>query len=92
MTMLGALAFLAMHSIDLNIHAQVAIAALAGLPPLVLTDGAGAHSQQSLGTMIFGDLAVATVLPLGVIHPVYALVKNLENRCFQSAEPEWPRN
>ena len=130
LAMLGALAFLAIRSIDLNIYAQVglvtliglaakngilivevaeqkleqglsiteaavqsaesrlrpilmtAIAALAGFLPLVVANGAGAHSQQSLGTVIFGGLVVATVLSLGVVPPVYVLVKNLEQRLF----------
>ena len=30
------------------------------------------------GTVIFGGLVVATVLSLGVVPPVYVLVKNLE--------------
>ena len=131
LAMLGALAFLAMRSIDLNIYAQVglvtliglaakngilivevaeqkleqglsiteaavqsaesrvrpilmtAIAALAGFLPLVVANGAGAHSQQSLGTVIFGGLVVATVLSLGVVPPVYVLVKNLEQHLFK---------
>ena len=41
---------------------------------------AGAHSQQSLGSRIFGGLVVATVLSLGVVPPVYVLVKTLEQR------------
>ena len=61
---------------------MTAIAALAGFLPLVVANGAGAHSQQSLGTVIFGGLVVATVLSLGVVPPVYVLVKNLENRLF----------
>ena len=32
--------------------------------------------------MIFGGLVVATVLSLGVVPPVYVLVKNLEQRLF----------
>ena len=60
----------------------LAIAALAGFLPLVVANGAGAHSQQSLGTVIFGGLVVATVLSLGVVPPVYVLVKNLEQRLF----------
>ena len=131
LAMLGALTFLAIRSIDLNIYAQVglvtliglaakngilivevaeqklkdglsttdavvasaesrlrpilmtAIAALAGFLPLVVANGAGAHSQQSLGTVIFGGLVVATVLSLGVVPPVYVLVKNLEQRLFR---------
>ena len=130
LAMLGALAFLAMRSIDLNIYAQVglvtliglaakngilivevaeqkleqgksiseaavesaesrlrpilmtAVAALAGFLPLVVANGAGAQAQQSLGTVIFGGLVVATVLSLGVVPPAYVVVKELEERLF----------
>jgi multidrug efflux pump subunit AcrB len=126
LAMLGALVFLALRSIDLNIYAQVglvtliglaakngilivevaeqnveagmtvteaviaaaesrmrpilmtAIASLAGFLPLVLATTAGANSQQSLGTVIFGGLLVATVLSLGVVPPFYVAIKQLE--------------
>ena len=39
-------------------------------------------AQQSLGTVIFGGLVVATVLSLGVVPPVYVLVKNLEKQAL----------
>ena len=130
LAMLGALVFLAIRSIDLNIYAQIglvtliglaakngilivevaeqhlkagmtatdavvasaesrlrpilmtAIAALAGFLPLVVANGAGAQSQQSLGTVIFGGLVVATVLSLGVVPPFYVVIKSLEARWF----------
>jgi hypothetical protein len=43
---------------------------------------AGANSQQSLGTVIFGGLLVATVLSLGVVPPFYVAIKCLEERWF----------
>ena len=134
LAMLGALAFLAIRSIDLNIYAQIglvtliglaakngilivevaeqklkegkssviaviesaesrlrpilmtAIAALAGFLPLVVANGAGANAQQSLGTVIFGGLIVATVLSVGVVPPVYVLVKDLESRLLLSSK------
>jgi multidrug efflux pump subunit AcrB len=130
LAMLGALVFLAMRSIDLNIYAQVglvtliglaakngilivevaeqhmqagmtaseaaiasaesrlrpilmtAIAALAGFSPLVVATTAGANSQQSLGTVIFGGLLVATILSLGVVPPFYVAIKQVEARLF----------
>ena len=136
LAMLGALVFLAIRSIDLNIYAQVglvtliglaakngilivevaeqhleegmnaieavvasaesrlrpilmtAIAALAGFLPLVVANGAGAHSQQSLGTVIFGGLVVATVLSLGVVPPFYVVIKGLEARWFGVAQQD----
>ena len=134
LAMLGALAFLAIRSIDLNIYAQIglvtliglaakngilivevaeqklkegkssviaviesaesrlrpilmtATAALAGFLPLVVANGAGASAQQSLGTVIFGGLIVATVLSVGVVPPVYVLVKDLESRLLSSSK------
>ncbi|MCP9917389.1 efflux RND transporter permease subunit [Cyanobium sp. ATX 6F1] len=134
LAMLGALAFLAIRSIDLNIYAQVglvtliglaakngilivevaeqhmkagmsaveaaiasaesrlrpilmtAIAALAGFMPLVVAHSAGAQSQQSLGTVIFGGLLVATVLSLGVVPPFYVVIKGLEARWFAEGQ------
>ncbi|MEB3172674.1 MAG: efflux RND transporter permease subunit, partial [Cyanobacteriota bacterium] len=136
LAMLGALVFLALRSIDLNIYAQVglvtliglaakngilivevaeqhveagmsfvdaalaaaesrmrpilmtAIASLAGFLPLVVATTAGANSQQSLGTVIFGGLLVATVLSLGVVPPFYVAIKNLEARWFPESDAE----
>jgi len=136
LAMLGALVFLALRSIDLNIYAQVglvtliglaakngilivevaeqhvangmsfteaaisaaesrmrpilmtAIASLAGFLPLVVATTAGANSQQSLGTVIFGGLLVATVLSLGVVPPFYVVIKNFEARWLPDATPE----
>ena len=136
LAMLGALVFLALRSIDLNIYAQVglvtliglaakngilivevaeqhvkagmtateaaiasaesrlrpilmtAIAALAGFLPLVVATTAGANSQQSLGTVIFGGLLVATVLSLGVVPPFYVVIKALEDRLFPANASE----
>ena len=67
---------------------MTAIAALAGFLPLVVANGAGAHSQQSLGTVIFGGLVLATVLSLGVVPPFYVVIKNLEERLFPSPQSE----
>ena len=56
---------------------------------LVVATTAGANSQQSLGTVIFGGLLVATVLSLGVVPPFYVAIKHLEERWFGSkAEAE----
>ena len=56
---------------------MTAIASLAGFLPLVVANGAGAQSQQSLGTVIFGGLVLATVLSLGVVPPFYVVIKGL---------------
>ena len=56
---------------------MTAIAALAGFFPLVVANGAGAHSQQALGSVIFGGLLIATLLSLGIVPPYDVLIKDL---------------
>ena len=56
---------------------MTAISSLFGFLPLVLASGAGARGQSSLGTVVFGGLAVATVLSLFVIPMFYVVVKSL---------------
>ena len=126
LAMLGALTFLAIRSIALNIYVQADLVTMIGLAaingilivevakqkleqglcitetaaqsgespqrpilmtsrascPLVMANGAGAHSQQCLTFVMFASLVVAMVLSLGVVSPVYVLVKNLINRLF----------
>jgi HAE1 family hydrophobic/amphiphilic exporter-1 len=55
---------------------MTAISSLFGFLPLVLASGAGARSQASLGTVVFGGLLVATVLSLLVV-PVLQVMHGL---------------
>jgi len=54
---------------------MTAISSLFGFLPLVLASGAGARSQSSLGTVVFGGLLVATVLSLLVVPVFYVVMK-----------------
>jgi HAE1 family hydrophobic/amphiphilic exporter-1 len=54
---------------------MTAISSLFGFLPLVLADGAGARSQASLGTVVFGGLLVATLLSLFVVPVFYVVMK-----------------
>jgi HAE1 family hydrophobic/amphiphilic exporter-1 len=54
---------------------MTAISSLFGFLPLVLASGAGARSQTSLGTVVFGGLLVATLLSLFVVPVFYATIK-----------------
>jgi HAE1 family hydrophobic/amphiphilic exporter-1 len=56
---------------------MTAISSLTGFLPLVLASGAGARSQSSLGTVVFGGLLVATVLSLLVVPVFYVVMKQL---------------
>ena len=53
---------------------MTAIADLAGFLPLVMANGAGAHSQQCQAFVMCDGLVVAMVLSLGVVPRVYMLV------------------
>ncbi len=64
---------------------MTAISSLFGFLPLVVASGAGARSQASLGTVVFGGLLVATVLSLLVVPVFYVVVKALMGG---DAEPE----
>jgi HAE1 family hydrophobic/amphiphilic exporter-1 len=54
---------------------MTAISSLFGFLPLVLASGAGARSQTSLGTVVFGGLLVATILSLFVVPVFYVVMK-----------------
>ncbi len=56
---------------------MTAISSLFGFLPLVLASGAGARSQASLGTVVFGGLLVATLLSLLVVPAFYVVLKQL---------------
>ena len=55
---------------------MTAISSLFGFLPLVLASGAGARSQTSLGTVVFGGLLAATLLSLFVVPVFYVVLKN----------------
>jgi len=69
---------------------MTAMAALAGFFPLVVATGAGALSQRSLGSVIFGGLLVATVLSLFVVPSFYVLMKQLEEAWFPASAATEP--
>jgi HAE1 family hydrophobic/amphiphilic exporter-1 len=63
---------------------MTAISSLFGFLPLVLASGAGARSQTSLGTVVFGGLLAATLLSLFVVPVFYVVLK----RWLGGARPE----
>ncbi|NJO21170.1 MAG: efflux RND transporter permease subunit, partial [Spirulinaceae cyanobacterium RM2_2_10] len=61
---------------------MTAISSLVGFFPLVVATGAGSASRQSIGTVVFGGLLVATFLSLLVVPVLYIVVKTLAERVF----------
>jgi HAE1 family hydrophobic/amphiphilic exporter-1 len=66
---------------------MTAISSLTGFLPLVLASGAGARSQASLGTVVFGGLVVATVLSLVVVPVFYVVIKQLTGAAAAETPP-----
>ena len=65
---------------------MTAISSLFGFLPLVFASGAGARSQTSLGSVVFGGLLIATVLSLFVVPVFYVVMKTLLAR-FEPVQP-----
>ena len=68
---------------------MTAISSLFGFIPLVFATGAGARSQASLGSVVFGGLLIATVLSLFVVPVFYVVMKSLIAR-FTDEPPGTP--
>jgi HAE1 family hydrophobic/amphiphilic exporter-1 len=66
---------------------MTAFAALLGFWPLVVAEGAGALSRQSLGTAIFGGLFASTLLSLFVVPILYIVIGNIRDRLFRRHQP-----
>lgn len=56
---------------------MTSLAFVAGLFPLVIAEGAGANSRQSLGTAVCGGMIVSTILSLYLVPVMFVLIKSL---------------
>jgi len=59
---------------------MTSIAFILGVFPLVTADGAGAASQQSLGTVVFGGMIASTLLAIPFVPVFYVLIHRLSER------------
>ncbi|MFW2168168.1 efflux RND transporter permease subunit, partial [Enterobacter cloacae complex sp.6722794] len=48
-----------------------------GVVPLMIAQGAGAASRQSIGTAVFGGMLIATVLTLVFVPVFYAVIERM---------------
>ncbi|MFN3362131.1 MAG: efflux RND transporter permease subunit, partial [Pseudanabaenaceae cyanobacterium] len=71
---------------------MTALSTMIGIFPLVIASGAGAAARQSLGTAVFGGMAVATCLSLFITPVLYIVVKTAVDRMqaglYKPALPE----
>jgi HAE1 family hydrophobic/amphiphilic exporter-1 len=54
---------------------MTAFAFILGVVPLMIADGAGASSRQSIGTTVFGGMLAATLLSLAFVPIFYAIIE-----------------
>jgi HAE1 family hydrophobic/amphiphilic exporter-1 len=59
---------------------MTSIAFILGVVPLVTADGAGAASQQSLGTVVFGGMIASTLLAIPFVPVFYVLVHRVSEK------------
>jgi HAE1 family hydrophobic/amphiphilic exporter-1 len=65
---------------------MTAISSIAGFMPLVVAAGAGAASQQAIGTAVVGGMVAATVMSLTFTPVFYLVMKRLGERGDKSSQ------
>ncbi len=63
-----------------------------GVLPLVLASGAGAKSNQSIGTTVFGGILVATFVTLLLVPTLYVVVESIRHKFGFGQTPQQPKN
>ena len=66
---------------------MTSIAFILGVVPLMTAQGAGAASQQSLGTVVFGGMLASTLLAIPFVPVFYILMERLSARLSGDARP-----
>ena len=59
---------------------MTSIAFILGVLPLVTADGAGAASQRSLGTVVFGGMIASTLFAIPFVPVFYVLIHRFSER------------
>jgi HAE1 family hydrophobic/amphiphilic exporter-1 len=59
---------------------MTAFAFILGVVPLMIANGAGAASRQSIGTTVFGGMLAATILTLIFVPVFYAVIEGFRER------------
>jgi HAE1 family hydrophobic/amphiphilic exporter-1 len=59
---------------------MTSIAFILGVVPLMTATGAGAASQKSLGTVVFGGMLASTLLAIPFVSVFYILMEGINER------------
>jgi len=66
---------------------MTSIAFILGVVPLMIATGAGAASQQSLGTVVFGGMLASTLLAIPFVPVFFIAVRGLAGRSVEPTAP-----
>jgi HAE1 family hydrophobic/amphiphilic exporter-1 len=69
---------------------MTSFAFILGVVPLMVAGGAGAASQQAIGTVVFGGMLASTLLAIPFVPVFYVITERLSERRQKSAPPPAP--
>jgi hydrophobic/amphiphilic exporter-1 (mainly G- bacteria), HAE1 family len=69
---------------------MTSFAFILGVVPLVIAGGAGAASQQAIGTVVFGGMLASTLLAIPFVPVFYVITQQLSERLQKPAPPAPP--
>jgi HAE1 family hydrophobic/amphiphilic exporter-1 len=69
---------------------MTSFAFILGVVPLVIAGGAGAASQQAIGTVVFGGMLASTLLAIPFVPVFYVITEKLSERRKKPAPPAPP--
>jgi HAE1 family hydrophobic/amphiphilic exporter-1 len=64
---------------------MTSFAFILGVVPLMVASGAGAASQQSIGTVVFGGMLASTLLAIPFVPVFYVLLEHVNERLRRGA-------
>ncbi len=65
---------------------MTSFAFILGVVPLLTAGGAGAASQQAIGTVVFGGMLSSTLVAIPFVPVFYVLMQGLSERTLQARE------
>jgi hydrophobic/amphiphilic exporter-1 (mainly G- bacteria), HAE1 family len=69
---------------------MTSFAFILGVVPLMVATGAGAASQQSIGTVVFGCMLASTLLAIPFVPVFYVLLERIHERRKRGKAPQSP--
>jgi HAE1 family hydrophobic/amphiphilic exporter-1 len=67
---------------------MTSFAFILGVVPLMVASGAGAASQQAIGTVVFGGMLASTLLAIPFVPVFYVALEGITERIRKGRRPE----